>query len=68
MDKILKEAVLKLYDYEDLLSSKRRELEIIVGDVQEAENLDVYEEYTEQRNEVGRLISQLEDLISKLGK
>lgn len=68
MDKILKEVILKLYDYEDLLSSKRRELEIIVGDVQTAEELEVYEEYTEQRNEVGRLISQLEDLLSNLSK
>jgi len=65
MKKLSGETLSVLYDYLDLLNEKKREMEKMVGDMEEVANLKVYESLLDERSRVYILIQELEKIANK---
>jgi len=63
--KISGEILAILYKYMDLLNEKKRHFEELVGDIQEVEKLETYQNILDNRTDVYILIQEMEKMINK---
>ena len=64
-EKIGVKTLVVLYRYLDLLNEKKRFLEETVGDIEQVERLDIYEDLIDERNTLYKLIQDLENIENK---
>ena len=64
-EKVGVKTLVVLYRYLDLLNEKKRFLEETVGDIEQVERLDIYEDLIDERNTLYKLIQDLEDIKDK---
>ena len=64
-EKVGVKTLVVLYRYLDLLNEKKRFLEETVGDIEQVERLDIYEDLIDERNTLYCLIQDLENIKNK---
>ena len=64
-EKVGVKTLVVLYRYLDLLNEKKRFLEETVGDIEQVERLDIYEDLIDERNTLYKLIQDLENIENK---
>ena len=64
-EKVGVKTLVVLYRYLDLLNEKKRFLEETVGDIEQVERLDIYEDLIDERNTLYKLIQDLENIQNK---